>query len=297
MGVFLLCSQRKPTDEDLPDRDQKQHMPPKRHQRRRQRGGLARLAAQVATLKQEARRDNTGGYNRKTHCIAMPPWGYAPKFFRTVRLQNSTVATNNIINIRPADILQNISPAFELFQIVSVTVYGPYIASSGMQIASTNAAFSSEFSFYPSVSFNPTGGTGEVSHSGPSKFVSPAAGRRGCVHWMWSATDQTVSFDNYTGTFQFAQIRFENAASDNVSIQFRKNTYIDVTVKAWGRRESFVLLDGGAISPYSSPGGPMSNMEDLSTSFEDILSAWALTGPKYDLKLLLARPYMVMFCF
>lgn len=113
-------------------------MPPKRRSRRGGAGGrrveMQKLRSQGATLKAQQRRDISAGYSTKTSCISMPPWVYAPKIYRVVRLQNSNQSNNYSFSVKVGDILQNISPAFQLFQIVSVTVYGPYVASAGISI-------------------------------------------------------------------------------------------------------------------------------------------------------------------
>lgn len=72
-------------------------MPPKRRQGqrgRRQTSELGRLRQQVRSLQGHQRRDESAGYSNKTSCILMPPWVYAPKYFRVVRLQNSNLGTN-----------------------------------------------------------------------------------------------------------------------------------------------------------------------------------------------------------
>lgn len=78
-----------------------------------------------------------------------------------------------------------------------------------------------------------------------TKLVAPAAGRRGCCRCHWSARDSASNFSAYaySSSLAFAQVTFETSSTDPDPVLFRQDAYLEVTICAWGRRETFNLSD------------------------------------------------------
>lgn len=89
--------------------------------------------------------------------------------------------------------------------------------------------------------FDALGNAGAI--AGPAKQVAQAAGRRGCACWHWSSRDASFNHNAYGSGLGIFRIIYETSSSDVDPVLFRKDTYVDVTVQGWGRRETFSLDD------------------------------------------------------
>lgn len=170
-------------------------MPPKRR-----RGGRRRPIAtrQVATLKAEMRTAEVGRFSNKSSAITLPPYISNARVFRTVRLQNNAGSPGYVATI--SNIFSSIAPAFEHIQLVSATVFGPFVESSGRlgstpfvpgDIISSEIIVNAGINFY----YNALGNAGAI--AGPKKAVMPSASRRGLCRWHWSARDSAFVFSAY----------------------------------------------------------------------------------------------------
>lgn len=247
-------------------------MPPKRMQHcSRQRRGRGK-AQQIATIKKELRLIDQGRFATKMHTISLPPWMSDAKMYRTVRLQNNNGDPDWLPAIK--SIFQAMQPAFQYFQLVSMTGFGPYIASSGFGDGELGDLFNSEISFNAGINFyQGTSGTLGIyyAHPGPAKVVAPGAGRRGCVRWHWSARDSAFQFNAYGSSLAFAQMTYQARSTDVDPVLFRKDSYIDVTIQGWGRRTTFDLDDiyhHQDLMPHDGP--PQLSEEQLSVCWEQI---------------------------
>lgn len=123
------------------------------------------------------------------------------------------------------------------------------------------------------------------SSSGPVKFVNPAAGRRGCVHFHWSSTDGNYAFSDYSSIITLCQCHYENTSTQDAAIEFRKNSSVDVTVRAWGCHTTFAdwissYLCPGVVTPKEEPVSPFEELMAIVQELEDV---WLLTRPNHDI--------------
>lgn len=104
-------------------------MPPKHQTRRRHRGRQNPLHQKIQTLKEEMCTQETGRFAAKSSIITMPPFVLNARMYCTVRLQNNNGLSMTLVTIK--DIMVAIQPAFQNIRLVSATVYGPFITTSG----------------------------------------------------------------------------------------------------------------------------------------------------------------------
>ena len=128
----------------------------------------------------------------------MKPCQQDPKIYRTVRLQNTSGSEPWFTTV--GNIFANISPAFQKMQVVSWTIYGPFLAgaSSILTAPTTHSTYelSSEMIVTPSAFFT----NGQSVIFGPVKIVAPGGSRHGYCHWHYSDRDQASQFNTYSNT-------------------------------------------------------------------------------------------------
>ena len=102
----------------------------------------SKLSQRVRTLEISMKHSEPGKWARPTNVIGMKPHNIDAKMYRVVRLQNTTGEASWEPSI--ADIMSTIEPAFENFQLVSFTIYGPTVAGmpTAAQFDSTGVVIS-----------------------------------------------------------------------------------------------------------------------------------------------------------
>ena len=115
-----------------------------------------------------------------------------------------------------------VEPAFEKFQLVSFTIYGPTIVGQSQVLqydsSITPSLFSSKLIVHPYTQFS----TGMAnSQSGPMKVVTSGAGRRGCVR------DSIFIRDSYTEDTAIVYLEFQGTSTKSQFTKFHSDTYVN----------------------------------------------------------------------